>query len=83
MRRKTKLSGALADIRRNVVAVDGENETMLLWMDFGGGSVPGLQNADKSLVTFEAFKVQGGQVHAVEAVFEGTAIGTPRGWEAR
>jgi hypothetical protein len=32
-------------------------------------------------VTFEAFKIFGGQVHAVEAVFEGMPAGTPSGWE--
>jgi hypothetical protein len=32
------------------------------------------------LVTFEAFKIYGGQVHAVEAVFESMPANTPRGW---
>jgi hypothetical protein len=71
----------LAGIVAHVVAVDEENGTVLLWMDFGAGSLPGPQTAGKSLVTFEAFKVHGGQVHAVEAVFEGMAVDTPAGWE--
>jgi hypothetical protein len=69
----------LAAIEAHVVAVDEANGTVLLWMDFGPGSLPGPQSAGKSLVTFEAFKVYGGQVHAVEAIFEGMPAGT-RAW---
>ena len=71
----------LAGIVAHVVAVDEENGTVLLWMDFGPGSLPGPPNAPpRSLVTFEAFKIYGGQVHAVEAVFEGMPPNTPSGW---
>jgi hypothetical protein len=71
----------LAGIVAHVVAVDEENGTVLLWMDFGPGSLPGPPGAaPRSLVTFEAFKVYGGQVHAVEAVFEGMPPNTPSGW---
>lgn len=71
----------LAGIEAHVVAVDEENGTVLLWMDFGPGSLPGPQGAPpRSLVTFEAFKVYGGQVHAVEAIFEGMPPNTPSGW---
>jgi hypothetical protein len=71
----------LAGIAAHVVAVDEENGTVLLWMDFGPGSLPGPPNAPpRSLVTFEAFKVYGAQVHAVEAVFEGMPPNTPSGW---
>lgn len=71
----------LAGIVAHVVAVDEPNGTVLLWMDFGPGSLPGPPNAaPRSLVTFEAFKVYGGQVHAVEAVFEGMPPNTPSGW---
>jgi hypothetical protein len=72
------LAGAMT---AHVAAVDEENDTVLLWMDFGLGSLPGPPNAPpRSLVTFEAFKVYGGQVHAVEAVFEGMPPNTPSGW---
>ena len=65
----------------HVVAVDEENGTVLLWMDFGPGSLPGPPNAPpRSLVTFEAFKIYGGQVHAVEAMFEGMPTNTASGW---
>ena len=71
----------LAGIVAHVVAVDEENGTVLLWMDFGPGSLPGPPGAaPRSLVTFEAFKVYGGQVHAVEAVFEGMTPNTASGW---
>jgi hypothetical protein len=53
-------------------------------MDFGAGSLPGppgSPNAGKALVTFEAFKVYGGEVHAVEAMFKGMAADTPPGWK--
>ena len=71
----------LAGIVAHVVAVDEENGTVLVWMDFGPGSLPGPPNAPpRSLVTFEAFKIYGGQVHAVEAMFEGMPNGTASGW---
>ncbi|HET7608193.1 MAG TPA: hypothetical protein VFL84_05915 [Gammaproteobacteria bacterium] len=71
----------LAGIVAHVVAVDEENGTVLVWMDFGPGSLPGPPNApSRSLVTFEAFKIYGGQIHAVEAVFEGMPPNTPSGW---
>jgi hypothetical protein len=71
----------LAGIVAHVVAVDEENGTVLLWMDFGPGSLPGPADAPpRSLVTFEAFKIYGGQVHAVEAMFEGMPPNTASGW---
>ena len=71
----------LAAIEAHVVAVDQENGTVLLWMDFGPGSLPGPPGAPpRSLVTFEAFKIHGGQVHAVEAIFEGMPPNTRSGW---
>ena len=69
----------LAGIKSQVIAVDEENGTVLLWMDFGAGSLP--RGEGKALVTFEAFKVYGGEVHAVEAIFKGMPADTPRGWE--
>ena len=51
----------LAGIQASVAAVDEENGTVLLYMDFGEGSLPGPDSAGKALVTFEAFKVYGGR----------------------
>jgi hypothetical protein len=77
---RTQRLPTLAGIEPAVVAVDEENGTVLLWMNFGAGSLPGPQGGGRALVTFEAFKVYGGQVHAVEAIFQGMEASTTRGW---
>jgi hypothetical protein len=62
----------------SVAAVDEENGTVLLWMNFGHtGDAYGPGNA---LVTFEAFKVWGGQIHAINAFFKGLPLATARFW---
>jgi hypothetical protein len=62
----------------NIAAVDEENGVVLLWMNFGHtGSSYGEGN---SLVTFEAFKVWGGQIHSINAFFRGLPISTSRFW---
>jgi hypothetical protein len=47
----------------------------------GGAAADGAPAPAMVLVTFEAFKIFGGQVHAVEAVFESMPQNTPRGWD--
>lgn len=65
-----------------VVAADEANGTVLLRLDFGRGSAMGGRGAEpRVLVTFEAFKIYGGQIHAVEAVFESMPPDSPTGWE--
>ena len=71
----------LAGMRRRVIAVDEEAGLVLLWLDFGQGSLMGANAAGKSLVTFEGFKIYGGQVHAVEAVFKSMPLNSPTGWD--
>jgi hypothetical protein len=62
----------------SVAAVDEENGTVLLWMNFGlTGADYGPNNA---LVTFEAFKVWGGEIHAINAFFRGLPMATARFW---
>ncbi|MEJ0099480.1 MAG: hypothetical protein WDO12_06955 [Pseudomonadota bacterium] len=62
----------------SVAAVDEENGVVLLWMNFGHtGSSYGEGNA---LVTFEAFKVWGGEIHAVNAFFKPLPVATARFW---
>jgi hypothetical protein len=62
----------------SVAAVDEENGTVLLWMNFGhAGNSYGEGN---SLVTYEAFKVWGGQIHSINAFFLGLPISTARFW---
>jgi hypothetical protein len=62
----------------SVAVVDEENGVVVLWMNFGHtGDSYGVGN---SLVTFEAFKVWGGQIHAINAFFKGMPISTSRFW---
>jgi hypothetical protein len=67
-------------IIRSVAAVDEENGTVLLWMNFGHtGSAYGEGN---SLITYEAFKIWGGEIHSILAFFTGEPIQTARFWPA-
>jgi hypothetical protein len=61
----------------SVAAVDEENGVVLLWMNFGYTASYGEGNA---LVTFEAFKVWGGQIHSINAFFRPLPVGTGRFW---
>ena len=62
----------------SVAAVDEDNGVVVLWMNFGHtGPSYGEGN---SLVTFEAFKVWGGQIHSINAFFKGMPIATSRFW---
>lgn len=62
----------------SVAAVDEENGTVLLWMNFGHtGDSYGVGN---SLVTYEAFKVWGNQIHSINAFFTGLPINRSRFW---
>jgi hypothetical protein len=45
------------------------------------GAVPGATDSPNTLVTFEAFKVYGSQIHAAEAILETLPIGAPSGWD--
>ncbi len=65
------------DIEASVAAVDEENAAVLLWMNFGFTNSYGEGNA---LVTLEAFKVWGGEIHAVQAFFPILPMETERGW---
>lgn len=65
------------DVKPSVAAVDEENGIVLLWMNFGNTHSYGPGNA---LVTFEAFKVWGGEIHAVNAFFRILPKDTQRGW---
>ncbi len=65
------------DVQASVAAVDEEMGIVLLWMNFGDTGSYGPGNA---LVTFEAFKVWGGEIHAVNAFFRVLPKETQRGW---
>jgi hypothetical protein len=64
-------------VKASVAAVDEEEGIVLLWMNFGDTNSYGPGNA---LVTFEAFKVWGGEIHAINAFFRILPKETQRGW---
>lgn len=66
------------DLTSSLVAVDEEEGWVLLWMNFGDTGSYGAGNA---LVMFEAFKVWGGQIHAVQAFMKVLPKATERGWK--
>jgi hypothetical protein len=78
---RTQTIPRLPDVKQRLVAVDEEMGTVLFRLDFGRGSLPGAAYEGKALVTFEAFKVYGGMVHAAEAVFEAAPLNAPSGWD--
>ncbi len=62
----------------SVAAVDEEKGIVLLWMNFGHtGSNYGEGN---SLVTFEAFKIWGNEIHSIVAFFHALPLATARFW---
>lgn len=65
------------DVKASVAAVDEKEGLVLLWMNFGDTNSYGPNNA---LVTFEAFKVWGGEIHAINAFFRILPKETQRGW---
>lgn len=64
-------------IRTSVAAVDEQLGIVLLWMNFGFTNSYG---PGKALVTFEAFKIWGGEIHAVNAFFSFLPKDTRRDW---
>ena len=71
----------LPEVKQRLIAVDEEAGVVLFWLAFGRGSLPGAAFEGKGLVTFEAFKVYGGSIHAAEAVFKALPLDAPSGWE--
>jgi hypothetical protein len=68
----------LSGITYRVAAVDEELGIVLLRMDFGPGSS---RVSGDSLAVWEAFKVYGGHIQAVEAFMKNMPLGTPSGWD--
>ena len=66
------------DVSYRVAAVDEELGLVLLRLDFGDTNNYGPGNA---LTTFEAFKIYGGQLHAVEAFIYIDKAGKSSGWD--
>lgn len=80
---KSQRIPTLSKLVFHVAAVDEEQGVVLIRMDFGPGSVFDAPNRpkDQSLSVFEAFKVYGGQIHAVEAFMKTKPAAQPLGWE--
>ena len=78
---KTQRFPTLPEVKERLVAVDEEMGTVLFRLDFGRGSLTGPAFAGKGVVTFEAFKVYGGMVHAAEAIFKAAPLDAPSGWD--
>jgi len=79
---KTQRIPTLSKLEYRIAAVDEEQGVVLIRMDFGPGSVferPGGPKG-QSLSVFEAFKVYGGQIHAVEAFMKVKPAEQPLGW---
>jgi hypothetical protein len=65
------------DVSYRIAAIDEELGIVLMRLDFGDTNSYGPGNA---LTCFEAFKVYGGQIHAVEAFIRIMPANTPSGW---
>jgi hypothetical protein len=76
---KTQKIPKLSGLTYRVAAVDEDLGIVLLHMDFGPGST---RTQGDTLMVWEAFKVYGGQIHAVEAFMKNMPAGTPSGWDS-
>lgn len=65
------------DVRARFVAYDNHLGIVLLYLDFGQTSRYG---KGRKLVTFEAFKIYGGEIHAVNAILRITSLDSTPGW---
>lgn len=65
------------DIKASVALVDEQAGIVLLWMNFGDTHSYG---PGRALVTFEAFKIYDGSIHAINAFFGFLPKETERGW---
>jgi hypothetical protein len=80
---KTQRIPTLSQLVYRIAAVDEEQGVVLIRMDFGPGSVFETPDRPKgqSLSVFEAFKVYGGEIHAVEAFMKTKPASQPLGWD--
>jgi hypothetical protein len=65
------------DVRARFAAYDSHLGIVLLYLDFGQTSRYG---KGRKLVTFEAFKIYGGEIHAVNAILRITSLDATSGW---
>jgi hypothetical protein len=74
---KTQTIMLHSDIKPSVAIVDEEAGIVVLWMNFGDTHSYG---PGRALVTFEAFKIYDGTIHAINAFFPYLPKETERGW---
>jgi hypothetical protein len=74
---RTQRVMAHPDVSYRIAAVDEDMGIVLFRLDFGNTNSYGPGN---SLTLFEAFKIYGGQIHAVEAFMDIMPENTPSGW---
>lgn len=65
------------DVRARFAAYDDHLGIVLLYLDFGQTERYG---QGRKLVTFETFKIYGGQIHVVNAVLRITSVSAGSGW---
>jgi hypothetical protein len=65
------------EVRARFAAYDQHLGIVMLYLDFGQTERYG---QGRKLVTFEAFKIYGGQIHAVNAVLRITSVKAESGW---
>ncbi|MDE3108785.1 MAG: hypothetical protein KGL02_02485 [Acidobacteriota bacterium] len=65
------------DVRARFAAYDDHSGIVLLYLDFGQTERYG---QGRKLVTFEAFKIYGGQIHTVNAILRITSVSAASGW---
>jgi hypothetical protein len=76
---KTQKFNAAPEIVARVAAVDEDLGIVLLRMNFGATARS--RASGNSLNVWEAFKVYGGRIHAVESFMKNMPLGTPSGWD--
>ncbi len=76
---KTQKIPKLSGTTYRIAAADEELGIVLLRLNFGPGSTRG---AGDALIVWEAFKVYGGQIHAVEAFMKTMPAGAGSGWDS-
>jgi len=69
---KTQRVPTLSGLTYHLIATDEDTGVVWLDEDFGAGSI---RNSHASLRAWEAFKVSGGQIHAVEAFMKAMPVG--------
>lgn len=68
----------LRETTPRLAAVDEDLGIVWFRLDFGAGST---EDKATKLIVWEAFKVYGGHIHAVEAFMEQVPMGAVSGWD--